>query len=216
MTCDLCLGVHWFDLQPEDIRGKPHHKSRSALEASASTCLVCRLILRAATSNYQDASGSRNGRGYWTKLINVKYTDKTGSRDVTFKTSFGACLPAEFKTHGSMKGRPVLAPTGHINSKGHNMKDSLPDLGALSIDEDPTGDMPVWLYGNWWAASAPLKEGDQSHMRLMGIGARFARTESAVDAFNAKPGDVELRGSAIGICSNDGGHHHQARLCPVY
>ena len=203
MPCDLCVDILWFDLQPEDVRGKLHHKSRRALEESAETCEVCRMILRAAISNYKDAWRTRHGRGYWVKLVGVEYVDETGSRDLFVKTALGACMPAEGKTLPSMKGQ-VLAPTGHIDSEGRNIKDDAPDLGALGLDEDPTGDMPVWPYGDWWAASAPVEEGDQSHLRLVRVGARFARSESVLDVFNTGPGNMELRGSAIGICSNDG------------
>ncbi|KAG4220625.1 hypothetical protein PC116_g30896 [Phytophthora cactorum] len=101
-------------------------------------------------------------------------------------------------------GRGVLAATGNIKADGNHVGDDNLNLESVSINEDDSADLPVWVYGNWWAAREPNGPGDTSHLRLMGIGARFGKTQSHFDAFNNRADQVSLRGSSIGICTSDG------------
>jgi len=162
------------------------------------------MILRAAISNYQDFRGTRHGKGYWRQFNAVKYHDQSGVRDVTYIKEMGACMPPT-KTDFNKGPGGVIAPTGMIDADGHHLKneEALSKLEALEIGSS-IDTLPVWLYGNWWAESEPRQDGDLSHLRLVGVGARFGRSESHFDAFNVKPGDISLRGSAIGICTSDG------------
>ncbi|OTA97779.1 hypothetical protein M434DRAFT_65246 [Hypoxylon sp. CO27-5] len=80
----------------------------------------------------------------------------------------------------------------------------VPNLEALTVDDSETADLPVWLYGNWWAEYEPSAPGDTKPLRLMGVGARFGKTQSHFDALNTRPDQVHLRGSNLGICTNDG------------
>jgi hypothetical protein len=50
--CRLCIDIPWFDL-PAEFGGQAHHSSRSTLEASARTCPLCAMVLRAAIANLQ-------------------------------------------------------------------------------------------------------------------------------------------------------------------
>ncbi|KAI1814779.1 HET-domain-containing protein [Poronia punctata] len=204
--CDVCESIAWFQLQQEDSRATAHHATRKALEASAKTCVLCQMVLRAAISNHKDSRGVRYGMGYWTQTDAIRHIDHAGTvRDVTYIKNLGACLPERSTDwrDGPGGGRPVIAPTGSFDADFKHVKreDGLPSLEKLDL-EDASDDWPVWLYGNWWAVSLPKRKGDISHLRLMGIGARFARSQSHFDAIGLRPGDVNLRGSAIGICTN--------------
>jgi hypothetical protein len=223
MICDVCTNVVWFELQPEDVRGTPHHKTRKALEESAKTCILCKMVLRSAISNYRDSRGTRHGRGYWRKSNAVTYHDQASVRDVTYTQEMGSCRPegtnygtgtrrtvifpiVGMDTQPKLLNCPIIAPTGMLDALGlkHLKQDNEPpSLDMLEI-KGPSDDLPVWLYGNWWADSEPKKQGDVSHLRLMGVGARFARSQSHFDVFNLKPGCISLRGSAIGICTTEG------------
>ncbi|KAL4889850.1 hypothetical protein BDV59DRAFT_185625 [Aspergillus ambiguus] len=223
-VCDLCSRVLWFRLPPEEDSGRPHHKSRKALEASAAICILCQMVLRAAISNYQDSRGVRMGRGYWKQLDHNCVTE-TGSSPITSSRELGIYPPkSETEVYPSL-GLPVIftvpytltlefvqnggmtavAPTTQL---GADMSTLEPGAGVIerlsSLDiERSTEDLPVWLYGNYWA-TAPTREGDQPHLRLMGIGARFGKSPTIFDAHNTSPGEVSFRGSAIGISTNDG------------
>jgi len=199
--CGTCLKVPWNNLQPEDVRGNPHHLSREALEASARECRLCKLILRAAISNYRDSRDTRNGKGYWKQSLDVDYVEDSGVRKVTYVKDLGSCMPA---TNPNFHGRAIIGPTGHIDANGeHVMQDPLPDLEALEI-QPSTSPMKVWLYSNWWCDGKPASDDDTSHFRLMGIGVRYGSSQSIFDAINNVPDNIHLRGSAIGMCTNDG------------
>jgi hypothetical protein len=203
--CVTCKAVPWFQLQPEDVSGTPHHASRRALEESAKSCSLCRLVLKAAVSSYKDTRGVRNKRGYWREFIAVTYHDFDGSvRKVTYVKELGACMPVSFVSSTEAKpiGRPVLAATGAPDPE-QNHVDEVLNLEGLSLDEPPD-DMPVWVYGNIWAAHMEKKPGDMSHMRLVGVGARFARDKGHFNVFEVPKDDVKLCGSLIGLCTDDG------------
>ncbi|KAI1413044.1 HET-domain-containing protein [Hypoxylon sp. FL1857] len=204
-VCSVCDKILWFELQPEDVFGTPHHASRGALEASAKSCKLCALVLRAALANYQDSRGRRGGKGYWRQFNAIKYHDGSRMRDITYLKELGACVPATGTDYPMGVGRAVLGATGNINSDGMHVDDEheIPNLEALSVDENETTDLPVWLYGNWWAQYEPIAPGDTKPLRLMGVGARFGKTQSHFDALNTRPDQVHLRGSNIGICTDD-------------
>lgn len=191
-----------MELQPEDgIGARPHHASRAALEESAKSCGMCRLILRAAISNYTGDAMGRQRKGYWQLFHKVKYQEASTVRDVMYIKDFGSWKPAEESTWpGGFQGGGVLGARGTINSEGEHLESELPQIADLKIDEAPQ-DMPVWLYANWWASADPKV---QSNFRFMGIGARFGKSASHFDAFGSKPGEVHLRGSLIRVCTNDG------------
>ncbi|KAK2767497.1 hypothetical protein FQN54_003654 [Arachnomyces sp. PD_36] len=165
------------------------------------------MILRAAISNYQDSRGRRQGKGYWREFIAVTYKDASSTKDVMYVKEMGASMPAAGVTSylKGAGGQPSLSATGRLDADGDNLpqRDDLPDLDALQIEESASSTWPVWLYGNWWADSEPKGGSDQSHLRLVGIGARFGRSQSHLDTFGLKPGDVGLRGSSIGLCTAD-------------
>lgn len=48
--CDICLATPWFSL-PQEFGGQAHHKSRRALESSATKCTLCAMVLRAAITH---------------------------------------------------------------------------------------------------------------------------------------------------------------------
>ncbi|KAL7626469.1 hypothetical protein AAE478_003241 [Parahypoxylon ruwenzoriense] len=204
-TCSVCNGVLWFELQPEDVYGTPHHGTRRALEASAKSCRLCDMVLRAAIANYQDSRGRRNGKGYWRQFNSIEYHDGATVTDITYVKELGACVPATSTDYNKSVGRAVLGPTGNIAADGNHVDDNreVPDFEKLTINEDESADMPVWLYGNWWADDEPSAPGDTTHLRLMGVGARFGKTQSHFDAFNCRPNQINLRGSHLGICASD-------------
>lgn len=202
--CSICRKVLWFELQPEDLLGTPHHSSREALEASAKSCRLCHMILRAAVANYRDSRGRRNGKGYWREFVAAKHHSGSGVRDVTFVKDLGANMPVNTTGHSKGGAKPILAHTGNITADGTHIDDDEPSLDEPTIDEDETADLPVWLYGNWWSESEPKESNSTSQMRLMGVGARFGKTQSHFDAFNCKPDWIHVRGSQLGICASDG------------
>ncbi|KAK6953153.1 hypothetical protein Daesc_005453 [Daldinia eschscholtzii] len=204
-TCSVCEKILWFQLQPEDVLATPHHASRRALEASAKTCQLCAMVLRAAISNYRDSRGRKNGMGYWRQFNAVNYHEGSNVRRITYVKELGATMPATATDYANKgMGRGVLAATGNIKADGNHVGDDNLNLESVSINEDDSADLPVWVYGNWWAAREPNGPGDTSHLRLMGIGARFGKTQSHFDAFNNRADQVSLRGSFIGICTSDG------------
>ncbi|KAI5853654.1 HET-domain-containing protein [Durotheca rogersii] len=205
-VCSVCDKILWFDLQPEDVYGTPHHTTRRALEVSAKSCRLCGMVLRAAVANYQDSRGRRHGKGYWRQFNAIKYHSGATVTDITYVKEMGSCLPATSTDYNNNAvGRAVLGATGNITADGGHVSDEreVPNLEALTVKEDESADMPVWLYGNWWAEKEPSGPDDTSHLRLMGVGARFGKTQSISDALNCRPNQIHLRGSYLGICASD-------------
>lgn len=222
--CSLCAGVLWFDLPPEDVGATAHHKSGKALEQSAQSCILCDMILHAAISNYRDSQGVRHGKGYWRQFDRVKLNDGSDIKDMMYVKEMGANCPnpgtpdfSQRRSRPLIMGLPagagfyrkfsttVILPTSILDSNGHPIEDdkALSQLEALTIG-NPADSLPVWLYGNFWADSKPKENEAQSHLRLMGIGARFGSSPMPSDAFGSNPGEISLRGSAIGISTSDG------------
>lgn len=202
--CQLCKSILWFQLQPEDLDATPHHKSRRALEQSAKECRLCAMVLRAAISNCRDSRDVRHGRGYWKVIHSLRIQDAPGTiRNVMYTSHMGSSVPVGGPLWNAQ--RPVIAPTGIFDdSLDHIASDeALPDMGSLDLNE-PADGMPVWLYGNWWAAGPPKGDGDSSHLHFMGVGARFGPSPRISDAYDTKDGDAHLRGSAIRVCTTDG------------
>ena len=209
LYCNVCIAIPWLQLQPEDVRGTPHHTSRNALETSAKTCAICSLVLKAAKSSYRDTRAVRNGRGYLRQFDSVRYHDVDNSeRDVMFVKELGACMPVtatEFKgPHPA--SRAVIAPTGAPNLEGEHV-DEATGMERLDLSEPPD-DMPVWVYGNYWATHETEKPGDTSALRFVGVGARFAKSDRPFDVFGVPKDQIKLCGSSIGVCTNDGKHSH--------
>jgi hypothetical protein len=198
--CYICKRTGWLMLPPEDGPGVAHHASYAALEQSAKTCDVCPLILKAAISYHSKHGSSRFGKGFWREYSTRDYPKGQSFVRVTRIKSFGACLPAQKSTIQSNLPGAVIAPTGTIRMEGDHIDDGLPDLDDLSLKDVPS-DMPVWLYGNWWSDGAAS---DRDSFRIMGIGARFGKSSSPLDAFGTKDGELHLRGSPIRICKDDG------------
>ena len=220
-ACDLCSGVLWFNLPSEDIGAIPHHRSRKALEASAETCPLCRMVLRAAISNYQ-VIDPRNG--HWREYVKLNVQDETGSREMLCTRELGNHHPEHNATGriplvlfapagpdfvnalGSHNARvPVVCPTREHDAKRRAGEEGeeLLKMGDLRIDS-PAVDLPVWIYGNYWRESATYDQGNNAQLRLLGIGARFGTSPKPIDAFKCEPGHLSLRGSAIRICTSDG------------
>lgn len=220
-VCGLCSGVLWFNLPSEDVSSVPHHKSRKALEASAETCALCRMVLRAAISNYQVTDPKNR---HWREYLKLKVQDGTGTRvlmcsrelgnhqpehnptdrpAVFFDTPIGPGLANGLEEQDA--GPLVICPTYAGRRAGE--EEELPNVGDLGI-ESPAEDLPVWIYGNYWRHSQPYEPGKDPTLCLVGIGARFATAHRPTDAFKCEPGYLSLRGSAIRICTSDGTFHH--------
>lgn len=170
------------------------------------------MILKAAISNYKDTRGIRNGRGYWRQLTAVSYHDVDSSvRDVTYVKKFGACklvTSSEYRAPNSM-ALPMFGPTGAINLEGDHIDEKDEKLASLDrLDHEPQDDMPVWVYGNIWADHEMKHSGDTSHLRMMGVGARFAKSRSHFDAFGVPTDQIKLCGSSVGLCTDDGESPH--------
>ncbi|KAI1469236.1 HET-domain-containing protein [Daldinia caldariorum] len=195
--------ILWFQLQPEDALVTPHHNSRRALEASAQSCRLCSIVLRVAISNYRDSRERRERMGYWRQFNAINYHKGSDVRQITYVKELGASMPATSTDYNQSMGRGVLAATGSIKADGNHVGNDTPTLESLSVNEEDSADLPVWLYGNWWAERELIDPGDTTHIRLMGVGARFGKTENHFDALNNRPNQVSLRGSSIGICTTD-------------
>jgi hypothetical protein len=222
-ACGVCAGIPWLELLPEDADGVLHHKSRKSLETSAEHCTLCAMVLRAATSNYRDSRGIRHGKGYWRNIEHMKCSEGQSIRDVKVVRDLGshaptlqvevdahsppmvcsatACLQDDFtKTIDAS----VIAPTRKADDSYTTLPCEDPlDLSDLEI-RSATENLPVWLYGNFWATPEPKQPGDSSLIRLVGIGARFGTSASPFDAYGSQPGEMHLRGSSIGLCSVTG------------
>ncbi|KAI0379669.1 HET-domain-containing protein [Hypomontagnella monticulosa] len=126
--------------------------------------------------------------------------------NITYVKELGSCSPATSTDYnGGTLGRAVLGATGNITADGAHVEDDreVPNMEALTIGEDDAADLPVWLYGNWWSENKPSGPGDTTHLRLVSVGARFGKTRSQFDAFNNRPDQIQLRGSYLGICTDD-------------
>ncbi|KAK0629359.1 heterokaryon incompatibility protein-domain-containing protein, partial [Bombardia bombarda] len=204
-NCSICTAIPWFELQPEDVFATAHHPSRKALETSAKRCVLCRMVLQAAVSSYKDTRGIRNGRGYWRQFDGVLYQDVDNTvRNVSYVKELGSCMPVtstDFRK-GPTGGPAVVAPTGAPNPEGEHVEEKIPRLEGLDLNEPPE-DMPVWVYGNFWAENEGKAGGDTSNLRLMGIGARFAKSASHFDVFGGSRDQIKLCGSSIGLCTGD-------------
>lgn len=88
-----------------------------------------------------------------------------------------------------LQDAPVVAATG--------------DRGTSPLDPE-TETMAVWVYANHWSGCPPTRDNDVSHLRLVGIGARFGRSAHPWDAYRTDANSIDLRGSSIGICVPDG------------
>lgn len=206
--CELCNSIVWFHLQPEDLPATPHHKSRRALEQSAKSCGLCNLVLRVAISNHQDSHGIRHGRGYWRVFYFIRIQEASGTvREVQYVKDMGSSPPIgeSFSNPSDISGRAVICATGAFDANYDHIvsEEALPNMGNLDLSEPPD-DMPVWLYGNWWGAGPSKGGGDSSHLRFMGVGARFGRSPRIFDAWDTDNDQVHLRGSAIRVCTTDG------------
>ncbi|KAK0710292.1 heterokaryon incompatibility protein-domain-containing protein, partial [Lasiosphaeria miniovina] len=207
--CSVCRAIPWVELQPEDVAraATPHHRTRKALEASAQRCPMCRMVLKAALSSFRDTRGVRNGRGYWRQFDAVRLVDTNlTARDISYQKELGACMPVtatEFKGPNP-GGRAVIAATGAPNPDGEHVEDKELKLEGLRID-DPPDDMPVCVFGNFWAEREKEvnQPNDVSHLRLVGVGARFAKSASLFDVYGVRPDQVKLCGSSIGLCTDD-------------
>ncbi|KAK4248959.1 putative heterokaryon incompatibility protein [Corynascus novoguineensis] len=221
-TCTVCNRILWFNLPPEHMDGTPHYSSRKALESSAESCKLCALVLRAALSNCRDSRGIRYGTGYWRVFESISVQDDSGIQEVMSikdmgssapegETRYNALRPAAIYSGGpfatsflramASESWACIASTGKTDERLRHL-DTGEVLPALGLD-DPDEDMPVWVYGNWWAVGPPGDVGEMSPMRLVGIGARFGRTPRIQDAYGSNDGDLHLRGSAIGVCTTD-------------
>lgn len=219
--CDLCAGLSWFNLDSESHGANAHHKSRKALESSAEKCPLCRLVLRAAITNHEGSNGMKPGDGHWREYVLAKVQDENGVHDMLCVTEFGRNRPEndlspvfldfpvgakfirdfmgampEHLAHSSIR---VFNPT----LGGVEADQAVPNLAGLTIG-DSAENLPVWVYGNYWAVGEPKFQGDRSHIRLVGIGARFGTSPRPVDTIGSEPGELNLRGSAIRICTTDG------------
>ena len=208
--CDLCVQVPWHRLQPEESAAYPHHQSRAALEKSAETCNLCRLVLNAAISNYRDSNGSRFGSGYWVEAFGINFANGMDStRFVEYVRDLGSFTPSTSSDFARIskeyRRQTMFGPTGHIN---HHTLQTLPDKKLLdnkALDlETYEKSMSVWLYANFWAGKQPESESDQTAWRLMGFGARFARSSSIFDSIGTHKDTINLRGGSIGVCTNNG------------
>lgn len=204
LMCKLCLATPWTSLPPEEYPAYLHYESRAALEESAKSCVVCQFILRAATSHLKESNGSRKGKGYWRNMFNVNYIEAGETRRVMYVEELGANL----HPISSQPTASAVAPTGKISSTGNH--ESLPHdpadvLRMESLSLTASNDsMKVWLYGNWWKQSELYPTNDTRDLYLLGIGARFAATGSIHDAPGSSRDTINLRGSAIRVCSSDG------------
>lgn len=210
--CNLCSTVSWWYLPPEECSGAPHHKSRKAIEDSAKTCILCRMILRAAISNFQTRNRDDH---HWREYTMIGYQDETGGREMVCIRELGV-RPPDARIHSGHHLRcinpvptdfvkslrvPVFAPTRYETPEDYA---ALPNIGELEI-ASPTEDLPVWLYGNWWAEYGTDGNVSEPSFCLVGIGARFGSSSKPADAFNSNPGEISVCGSAISICITDGG-----------
>jgi hypothetical protein len=204
LMCQTCKLTPWSQLPPEEYPAYKHHESRTALEASAKDCVMCKMLLEAAISANRNSKGSREGKSYWRKLLGVDYLENGTTRRVMYSFDLGANL-------SSMSSPPtggVIAPTGKISGNGAN--ESLPHDPAdvlrmedLSLNETAATDK-VWLYGNWWKQSDDYRPGSEEGLNLMGIGVRFAKSGSIHDAPGCNQDTINLRGSPLRVCTSDG------------
>lgn len=101
--------------------------------------------------------------------------------------------------------QPVLAPTAVVDSFGRHVEGAKPFPADVIIPQAPSKNLPVWIYGNWWASGDPTKAESASPNVLMGIGARIG-TKAHVwqDTFNSEKDRIVLCGSGIAVSTDCG------------
>lgn len=238
--CQVCLETPWHSLEPEDQAPHPHHQSPAALEASARTCSLCRLLLKSARSHSQHLHGVRDGKGFWTLGEKRQVITRLGEtpKDFILMSIYGSCMPSsnpvfsdkdddsslmiigapaagtvdrQTSMIGRFAGATILAPTGITDSTGEHVHESAPpSLKTLAVQD--AEDMRLWVYGNWLAKEKPKSPGEPSQIYLMGVNARFGKSQHLFDALNTGNNRAFLCGSTIGLCTNDSKQCWRLRL----
>lgn len=153
--CQFCKAIPFVDLPSEDEPALPHQPSLGALKASAGSCTLCHLILRAAIEVRKEIDNTHKGlkAHAWNEL----YSQNT--------TSSGQRMMEH-----SVLGRHGSGSVSNIYSEEETLTSGKP---GYPFRDDAS--IRPWLFGNWWkACSGPLQ--------LMGLGVRLAATPNVEDA----------------------------------
>jgi hypothetical protein len=176
--CAVCGNITWDRLLTEDLGAVRHHKSLDALLDSAKSCKLCKLILHAATSNYQRSLEDKDSkvprwRRYET-LDTITHPDSKDISKVVMVKEFGACSPtteSESTKPGDARGGwlsplPMDWTVGMESSSStravfihivnENKEVNVPPVEDRTIPSDtlkaivPTN-YGIWVYGNQWS-----------------------------------------------------------------
>ncbi|KAF2176839.1 HET-domain-containing protein [Zopfia rhizophila CBS 207.26] len=186
LLCDVCTHVPWILLPFEDHEGYPHHASLEALINSATTCAMCGIVLHAAVSNLRRSKEPPPGiRSWWKRYESVHtYQDVRSNalRRATYIKGLGPSMP-------TMQSDMVV--------------EEIPiDLDELRTQVPKS--MGIWLYGNYWSDPEANIQDVASQNRLMGVGARFGKSNHMFDSINNPKEWIHIRGSALSIATDEG------------
>lgn len=177
--CLVCKAIPFDALPSEEEPALPHLNSLKDLEASAKTCSLCLLLLKAAGEICMTIKNKRDGhleadRGGWV----VHSKGLIAGKEISFIGYEGLYVA----------GGNTVAGTISYN------KDPL----YLSPQEMfPEGDEKVnnirpWVFGNWWTSGTPAKP-----LQLMGMGIRLGKTAQIEDAEGNSLKAAHLRGTNL-------------------
>lgn len=100
---------------------------------------------------------------------------------------------------------PVLGPTTVVDGSGRHVEGAKPFPTEVITPQAPRKDLPVWIYGNWWANDDPIKAESVSPNVLMGIGARIGtKAHILQETFNSRKDQMVLCGSGIAVSTDCG------------
>lgn len=174
-NCSSCKEIPFHNLPSEDEPAFPHQPSLAALESSAKTCHLCKLILLAAgeltliLKNERDGNADANPGG-WAEYMSTK---SPSGHLVTYKTDGGWNMPSG----GMVSGTDYQGPTYM------SPRELFPDDRKIR----------PWLFGSWWTLPTnPL-------VQLVGLGVRLGSTPLLVEAEGNTTDGVHLRGTYLRI-----------------
>jgi hypothetical protein len=207
-NCALCQKIPFDKLPSEEEDALPHQPSLDALEASATSCSLCKLIWWAAGCFMVPLGGMRSetyveypsGRVIRTAMVGSSHFSLTGARAL----EYGVTL-FDFSSPKHDLREPVFMDPRSRFLKGTNLRSRLFGNWFKSPFKGPRSrfakgiNVRPWLFGNWY--QSPFKD---RGFQLIGLGVRLVTGPSIEDAVGNSKEEVNIRGTYLRIRTDDG------------
>ena len=149
--CRTCLAFPFLSLPSEDEGSEPHLPSITALESSAETCVVCKLILDVGRQREELCKSRREDKGDQADPRAILSNSLHRNEDDEYD---------EYEVRTELPNR-WLTPTTNLPVR------KLPN--NLSEIESEAGELRPWLYGNRYINP------ETGRFLAIGFGVRFSR-----------------------------------------